>query len=207
MNKTSMTKLVIASFIAIASVGTAYASFFDFETAATGSHAALSFTDAGVTLDVSQAAGNFEVMDLTGPGGPASWGVRTLLPDTNFASVIIGNFSQPQAFVGVEAGDFFADTDTITLEGWSGLNGTGVLVDTAFVVYPSTLGIPGDIASLNVFSNGLGTINSVRMFSIGAGGDSNMYFDNIRTRSVVPEPATIAVLGLGVAALVRRRRK
>lgn len=207
MNNTFMTKLVVASLIAVAGVGTAQASFFNFETAATGPHANLSFTDAGVTLALSQNAGVFEVQDITGFGGPASWGVRTLLPETSNPSVMIGNFSQPQAFVGIEAGDFFADTDTITMEAWSGLNGTGILLDTDFIVYPANLGLPGDIASLNVFETVLGSINSVRFFSIGAGGNSNMYFDNMRTRSAVPEPATIAILGLGIVALVRRRRK
>lgn len=52
-------------------------------------------------------------------------------------------------------------------------------------------------------------------YSVGAriarpftpGADLNQYVDNFATTVAVPEPATMAVLGLGIAAMIRRRRK
>lgn len=61
---------------------------------------------------------------------------------------------------------------------------------------------------------GVFTPGSTGSYSVGAsitrpftpGGSLFQYVDNFRT-TAVPEPATMAALGLGVAALLRRRRK
>lgn len=58
-------------------------------------------------------------------------------------------------------------------------------------------------------ANGWGTLFAGRWTSSSAGttgGNANLLVTNF-TSTAVPEPATMAVLGLGAAALLRRRRK
>jgi hypothetical protein len=51
-----------------------------------------------------------------------------------------------------------------------------------------------------------GVLESLALTSLGNAGPYTVYLDNFRV-GAVPEPASMAALGLGVAALLRRRRK
>ncbi|MBT8043625.1 MAG: PEP-CTERM sorting domain-containing protein, partial [Verrucomicrobiae bacterium] len=55
-------------------------------------------------------------------------------------------------------------------------------------------------------NNSLTTIDRIEVFNIsaGPGDDRNVFFNNL---SVVPEPSSAALLGLGCLALLMRRRK
>jgi hypothetical protein len=82
-----------------------------------------------------------------------------------------------------------------------------------FTVKNPANGVSLDIARVDITGmNGLGGTNihlAMSDTNAGSSTDPNNFlnaaiFDNVR---VVPEPATLAALGIGVAALLRRRRK
>jgi hypothetical protein len=54
------------------------------------------------------------------------------------------------------------------------------------------------------------TLPSNIIMQVGGGysaGDETMYWDNLRTTDIVPEPATLGVLGAGISMLMLRRRR
>lgn len=53
----------------------------------------------------------------------------------------------------------------------------------------------------------IGQTLAIRLVGTMVSGESYVSFDNIRLAGPVPEPATIAALGLGFAGVMRRRRK
>lgn len=88
-------------------------------------------------------------------------------------------------------------------------------VSTVFVTYTDTTtesfatsgtGSSGNTAQFwGIYRNDKPQIASVRFAAVG--GDSEYGMDNIEYGNAVPEPATMAVLGLGAAALLRKRKK
>jgi hypothetical protein len=114
---------------------------------------------------------------------------------------------QSEARVGFENSDV---SDAIYLSPGAGVNtpGTGVFssgglidlggIDPSFPVVFN----PDNLMTLNFFET-LDDVPGVRDGFWHAGGTIDLQF----TATAVPEPATMAVLGLGAAALLRRRRK
>ncbi|MCB8933387.1 MAG: hypothetical protein M9921_11380 [Fimbriimonadaceae bacterium] len=183
------------------------AAFFGFEgEAEVGGLTSLVQTDSGLTLTISRSTGlTFGIQDVQ--GFVPSWGNRALSPFANSSAndYFVGNFSSAVSYVTLRGGDGGGDPDILELEAYSGLDGTGTLIDLDSADY-GTNGFPADIG---VSVAGAG-IQSIR-FRGGSGHDPNwqypnsMYIDNITT-TPVPEPVTLG-LGIGALAAAARRRR
>lgn len=211
--------LVIALTVGVTAASQAY-SLFDFESStatsnysgSTGGYTSLSQTNAGLNLTITRSTGNrFDVFDNPTMGGgfhfPLTWGNRSLSPF--FASAandyFVGNFSSQINAVELEALDFSPDSDTIVMQVWSGLSGTGTLLATVTNTWGTNVG-PSYMA---VGWNANGSGNYARSIVFRGGSTpapQSMFIDNIAA-SAVPEPATMAALGIGALALIRRRRQ
>jgi hypothetical protein len=212
--------LLIISLGACVASAHAY-SIFDFESSAatsnfsgsTGGYTVLNQTNAGLTLSITRSTGNkFDVFDNPTMGGgfhfPLTWGNRSLSPFFASAAndMFVGNFSSKINAVELEGLDFSPDSDTLTMEVWSGLNGTGTLITTVSNFWGLQTG--PSYAAVGWNANGSGaTALSIRFRGGSTAAPQSMFIDNIAAQQAVPEPATMAALGIGVAALLRRRRK
>lgn len=194
-------------------------SLFDFESSAatsnfsgsTGGYTSLAQTDDGLTLTIKRSSGTaFDVFDNPTMGlgyhFPLTWDNHSLSPfiASNVNDFFVGNFSSAINAVELEALDFSQDADVLEMQVWSGLNGTGTLLHTATNTWGTQTG-PNYMA---VGWNGGTTATAQSIVFRGGSGfaPQSMFIDNIAANAV-PEPATMAALGLGVAAMIRRRRR
>lgn len=160
-----------------------------------------SFTTSGVVVTAeeffwlpsgSTTGGYAEVMNTTNAGG-AGYEVFTNNINLSF------DFGSPCDGVSLMFADSGGPSGNINLE----INGSLANVDL-FSNLPSSLGgvsvftTPGDTGALFV----IGVVGTVNSFKIGG---QELYIDNI-VASVVPEPATIMLLGAGAFAILTRRR-
>jgi hypothetical protein len=188
------------------------AQLFDFESQSgtevpSGALTSLSMTDAGLTMVITRQGGTaFDIVENINSqsGKPASWGRMSLTPFINSnGGAFILDFSTGIDFFTVEAGDYGADSDTISIEAWSGLGGTGTLIATAAPTYGA--------AAFPTIATGGGTIPGTALSIVLKGGspgfEDSLFWDNIQATAAVPEPASFAILGIGALALLRRKRK
>jgi hypothetical protein len=196
--------------LALLSAGPASAAIvgFDLESlpVSTGNPSVVT-TAGGVTLTLVRAAGGtLNVENLT-PSGPSSFGARSLSPfnDTaNAADYLVGTLSASFDSLSLQFGDFGTDSDTVTLTGYSGPNGTGTAVATATVNYGTTaFPVPGIILTA---ASGM---QSFTLSSTSTSGPStfynSLYYDNFVV-TTVPEPTAAAAL-LAAGTLLRRVRR
>lgn len=218
--------LLVGAGAFVATVPAAQAQVFTFEGQAATANAAsqpgaltvLTETQGGLTLTLTrEAQGRFDVFDTNAfPGSfPGSFGQRSLSPffQETLNTAFIGNFSSALTSVSIEFGDFGGDSDTFTLEAYSGLNGSGALLASTTVPY-GTATFPGSVGTGGVTS--VTGIQSIRFIGGAAGTFPNsVYYDNITVRqqeepSAAPETATLALVGMGllplVGAIIGRRR-
>jgi len=194
-------------------------SLFDFESVAatstyagsTGGYTSLSQTDNGLTLVITRSSGSaFDVFDNTTMGGghhfPLTWDNHSLSPFVASATndFFVGNFSTAVNAVELEALDFSLDSDTIVMEVWSGANGTGTLLHTATNTWGMNTG--PDYMAVGWNGGPSGSALSIVFRGGSTAAPQSMFVDNIAA-TAVPEPATMAALGLGALAMIRRRRQ
>ncbi|MCG9894223.1 MAG: PEP-CTERM sorting domain-containing protein [Fimbriimonadaceae bacterium] len=158
------------------------------------------FRDSGRTFDV------FDTDPFIGSAFefPGVWGTRVLAP---FAfqtedDLFVANFNQEITEFWIDMGDFGADEDDLQLRIYSGLNGTGDLIDS--IDYPYGLGSIPNFETVTWTSFGQNA-RSVLFRGGSPNFPNSVYMDNI-TVTPVPEPATLAFLGLGGLAFIRRRK-
>ncbi len=209
--------------LGMASLAHAVAAFYDFETTPAtagvafnpqfpGSLTTLSIINTGITMTITRAdnsgpeISSFDILELStwSPGPPASWGNRALSPfNDSSQNAFVFRFSQPVSFFSIEVGDYGVDNDTLTVSGYSGNDNTSSLLDSNVVNY--------GLATFPTLSTG--QINSAvgfqSIYVMGGspGFQNSLYYDNVHVETAtVPEPATLTVVGLGLAAIIRRRK-
>ena len=172
----------------------------------------LTLSAGGLTAILTRSGSVFGISDQTPLvvplNFPTSWGARTLDPfgNSNDNSPFLLNFSQAISGLSIQMGDFGLDEDALSLQLFSGLDGTGTLLGTA----TATLVPNGFEFSFLTVSLSSSSARSARL--IGSDGAVNsVFYDNIAvtfTPTSVPEPGTLALMASGLLGLgfIRRRR-
>jgi len=176
------TAIALVAVLALASVSYGQA-FWSFENDSNGFAAITSFSDTIGVTDGSYSA------ELTDHGWLAYQnGSGSFVNDMRVNDTVLIDFTRP-GYAGQQVMLQLACDGKTWTSGYLPLTGNGA-TDTIAFEY-------GDMSM--VPENGWG------WFKLGlVGGSDPVYMDNVR---FVPEPATMALLGLGsVAALIRRRR-
>ena len=159
-----------AAFLSFATHLQADIAVFDFEGAPgdgvhDGDLSTLSLTESGLTVTITRTSGlPFDVLNDVAGGFPDAfpapgWDDQALSPF--FAETandrFLVNFSLPVDLFGVQTGDFGGDDDDLILQAFSGLNGTGTLIDTTTDSFTGDFNMtgPGDgPQNLVVFGSG-----------------------------------------------------
>lgn len=155
-------------------------------------------------VSVTGAPATFDIHDHTNWGPfPPSWGNRSLNPFTDDQQGAFWlEFTSPVQGFSLEYGDFGGDLDIGQMWAYDGVDNTSNLVDTDVDNYGAGA-FPGSIGTLAVSG---ASIRSVYFIAGSSSFPHSAYYDNFRVRCV-PEPATMAALGLGLLAVTRRRKK
>lgn len=198
--------------LAFASVGVQALGVIDFESQAEGFTPVISATDQGVTATFFNGGTDLLlVQNLSFFGAPASWGSRSVWSGGTLSASgpTTGNFSHGLSWISIQFGDFGADDDSIYLQAFSGLDGTGSFLGMTSLFYDASRSLGNeDFVTLSLSSPT--PIRSVLFGSVGFQGLNNIYFDNVRFEKadvpVVPGPLAALPFALGLLARKRRHR-
>ena len=155
----------------------------------------------------------FETGDLTGWTTTGYTATNNDSHTGSWSAISFGNVFVEQDFAGV-AGSSITEVSAWVKQ--PSLTGYFFAFDTLYSdsSFDETLGSGADTGTWTKFDftslvNTSKTVTGIRGWGYSAGGtnDITLYDDFVVNANTVPEPASMAALGLGALALVRKRRK
>lgn len=157
--------------------------------------------------------------DIDGPGPrPTNWAAKFSVGQVAFNPGVPAGIELTQSLTLTAGLQYYFDFDWSVLRDVNTNNAEGgifsLIVNGNSIASQAAGGTTGT-TPIYGHVTGIFTPTSTGSYVVGAriarpftpGGSLHQYVDNFATTVAVPEPATMAALGLGIAALLRRRRK
>ena len=176
--------------------------FEDFDTGNMSTAALINLPYLNVRFDLDFAI--LSIVELFSP--VQGWGNQSLLLNSGIQSPLTISFLDGATAFGIEYGDIGADADAISFSIYSGILGTGELIERIDLVTTTDIGLLGPELFEFATADGSLGIGSVIIETAGTGGAPSLFFDNLSV--TVPTPMSSApLLALGLLAARRRRVK
>jgi len=177
-----------------------------------GTLTTLASTRGFVTMTITRTGGEgFDLLRCDQGDFPEQWGTRALDPFHMYSADdwFLANFSMPIFYASLQLTDFGRDDDTAYMEIYEDPDGAGAMVaavdehwGTAATPDFVTLAYQSEQAFMSIKFRGYGLL-----VSEGKHFPNGMYIDNLTvSTTIIPEPATAALMGLGLAAMVMKKR-